>query len=60
MVRDLEAKNATLEQSNQLMEKELTRCRKREADLCDAYAKQRDRLFELEHRGFWRRVFNII
>ena len=51
-------KNATLEQSNTLMEEELERQRKANIELSKFNDQYKEELAALKGRGFWARVFN--
>lgn len=51
-------KNATLEQSNTLMEEELARQSKANVELCKFNDQYRLQILDLQSRGFWARVFN--
>lgn len=48
-----------LEQSNKLMEKELNRMRRAVNNLNELNDRQERKIFELENRGFWARLFNL-
>ena len=54
----LRDKNATLEQSNTLMEEELERQRKANIELSKFNDQYKEELAALKGRGFWARVFN--
>lgn len=51
-------KNATLEQSNTLMDEELARQRKANIELSKFNDQYRQQITDLQSRGFWARVFN--
>ena len=55
----LKAKNATLEQSNKLMEEELNRKKEACNSLADQLAEKNTALAKLMNRGFFARLFNL-
>lgn len=55
---DMKTENATLDKSNKLMEHELSMLRSKVALLEGISDDRAAEVYRLQHRGFWRRVFN--
>lgn len=56
--KKLEAKCATLEESNRLMEEELSRVKHANEELGRVNTRINEELTHLKSRGFWERLFN--